>query len=89
MEVREDTFTISVTGGRVSLLGGQAYLRRAKDLGDLIGRFSAHLGDVNLTFTRHDQPAVQLGWYHKEKMTELAKMGECENSTLSPLSVLE
>lgn len=78
MQIREETFTISVINGKVSVSGEQAFLRRAKDLGDLIARFSGHVRDVNFTFTRHDQPAVQLGWYQKEKMLELAQTGECE-----------
>lgn len=78
MEEREETFTIRVTDGEVYEDGEQAFLRRAQDLGDLIARFSQHVPDVNLTFTRHDQPACQLGWFHKERMVELAALGECE-----------
>ncbi|GAA5953962.1 hypothetical protein JCM21900_003066 [Sporobolomyces salmonicolor] len=76
MQDRDETFTIRVTAGKVTEVGEQAFLRRAKDLGDLISRFSAHVPDVNLTFTRHDQPACQLDWFHKERMIELAQMGE-------------
>lgn len=79
MEIREETFTISINSGKVTLTGEYAALQRAIDLGDLISRFSSHVGDVNLTFTRHDQPAVQLGWHQKEKMLELARTGECED----------
>lgn len=78
MQNREESFTIRVKDGKVEELGEQAALRRAKDLGDLIARFSAHVPDVNMTFTRHDQPACQLGWFHKERMNELADLGECE-----------
>lgn len=76
MQDREETFTIKVTDGVVEETGEQAFLRRAKDLGDLIERFSAHVPDVNLTFTRHDQPACQLDWYHRDRMVELARLGE-------------
>ncbi|GAA5975950.1 hypothetical protein JCM11641_002847 [Rhodosporidiobolus odoratus] len=76
MEERAETFTVQVANGKVEEVGEQAFLRRAKDLGDLVGRFSAHVPDVNLTFTRHDQPACQLDWFAKEKMTELAQQGE-------------
>lgn len=82
MEAREETFTIQIANGKVGLHGEQAFLRRAKDLGDLMARFSSHVGDTNFTFTRHDQPACQLGWYHKEKMLELAKLGECTSFPL-------
>lgn len=78
MQDREETFTIKVTDGVVEETGEQAFLRRAKDLGDLIERFSAHVPDVNLTFTRHDQPACQLDWYHRDRMVELARLGECK-----------
>ncbi|KAM0753092.1 hypothetical protein T439DRAFT_286471 [Meredithblackwellia eburnea MCA 4105] len=76
MQDREETFTISVLDGVVKLSGEQAFLRRAKDLGDLMSRFSTHVSDLNMTFTRHDQPACQLEWGHKERMIELAGMGE-------------
>lgn len=78
MEEREETFTITVENGRVGLEGEYRYLDRAKDTGDLIARFSKHIGDVKLSFTRHDQPACQLGWNHKERMVELAGMGDCK-----------
>ncbi|GAA6040182.1 hypothetical protein JCM8097_004167 [Rhodosporidiobolus ruineniae] len=76
MQDREESFTIQVLNGEVAETGEQASLRRAKDLGDLVRRFSSYVPDVNLTFTRHDQPAVQLDWYHKERMIELAQQGE-------------
>lgn len=80
MQEREETFTIKVEDGATREEGEQAFLKRAKDLSDLIARFSQHVPDVNLTFTRHDQPACQLDWFHKERMIELAQMGECEPS---------
>ncbi|BGP24779.1 glycosyltransferase family 90 protein [Rhodotorula toruloides] len=76
MQERAETFTIKVTDGKTTEEGEQAFLRRAKDLSDLISRFSAHVPDVNLTFTRHDQPACQLDVFHKERMLELAALGE-------------
>ncbi|BGP55771.1 hypothetical protein JCM8202v2_003378 [Rhodotorula sphaerocarpa] len=76
MQEREETFTIKVTDGVVEETGEQAFLRRAQDLGDLIDRFAAHVPDVNLTFTRHDQPACQVDWYHRDRMVELARLGE-------------
>lgn len=77
MQDREETFTILIENGKTLIQGEQAFLRRAKDLGDLIGRFSSQIPhDVEFTFTRHDQPAVQLSWFHKERLLELAKMGE-------------
>ena len=78
MQDREETFTIEIFDGKVDIWGEQATLRRAIDLGDLMARFSMYVGDSNYTFTRHDQPACALGWYHKEKMVELAAMGECQ-----------
>lgn len=86
MEEREETFTINVENGRVALEGEYAHLERAKDLGDLIARFSKHIGDVKLSFTRHDQPACQLGWNHKERMIELAAMGDREWALWSGLA---
>ncbi|BGP16351.1 hypothetical protein JCM10213_004892 [Rhodosporidiobolus nylandii] len=79
MQERDETFTIQVTDGKVAEVGEQAFLRRAKDLGDLIARFSQFVPNVNLTFTRHDQPACQLDWFHKERMIELAQQGEFWN----------
>ncbi|GAA5821220.1 hypothetical protein JCM3770_006880 [Rhodotorula araucariae] len=76
MQERDETFTIQVEEGKVAEVGGQAFLRRAKDLGDLIRRFSTYVPDVNLTFTRHDQPACQLDYYHRDRMVELANLGE-------------
>lgn len=78
MQDRAETFTLKVEDGKTREEGEQAFLKRAKDLADLISRFSQHVPDVNMTFTRHDQPACQLDWYHKERMIELAQMGECE-----------
>jgi len=77
MQEREETFTIKVEEGKVAEVGEQAFLRRAKDLGDLIRRFSDYVPDVNLTFTRHDQPACQLDYYHRDRMVELAQLGDC------------
>ncbi|SGZ30568.1 BQ5605_C048g12411 [Microbotryum silenes-dioicae] len=81
MQEREETFTIQVKDGEVFELGEQAQLKRAKDFRELIARVSKHVPNVNLTFTRHDQPACQLGWFHKERMLELA--GEGERGSLS------
>ncbi|SGZ26582.1 BQ5605_C024g09945 [Microbotryum silenes-dioicae] len=67
MQEREETFTIQVKTARCSR--------------ELIARVSKHVPNVNLTFTRHDQPACQLGWFHKERMLELA--GEGERGSLS------
>ena len=80
MQDREETFTIAVEDGVIALSGEQALLRRAKDLGDLMSRFSTHVPNINLTFTRHDQPACRLDWTHKERMVELASLGECASS---------
>ena len=83
MAIREQTFTITVDprardGERVSYSGEEAELERASDLGQIIDYFSASLPSVvNLTFTKHDQPACQLGWEHKQRMFELAEQGEC------------
>ncbi|KAM0791268.1 hypothetical protein ACM66B_005744 [Microbotryomycetes sp. NB124-2] len=78
MQAREETFTIRMEDGQVWEEGEQAFLRRAKDLRNLINRFAATIPDVelNMTFTRHDQPAVRLGWHHRERLKELAELGE-------------
>jgi hypothetical protein len=85
MTQRAETFTLTLRPptskkvARVVITGEEGHLRRAKDLADLIQTF-AHLmpGTVNLTFTKHDQPACELIWSHKEKMVEMAQQGECE-----------
>ncbi|KAK4056641.1 hypothetical protein OIO90_002193 [Microbotryomycetes sp. JL221] len=78
MQQREETFTIRMQDGQVWEEGEQAFLRRAKDLRNLINRFAAMVPDLdlNMTFTRHDQPAVRLGWHHRERLKELAELGE-------------
>lgn len=80
MQVREETFTIRMQDGQVWEEGEQAFLRRAKDLRNLINRFASTVPhvEVNMTFTRHDQPAVRLGWHKRERMVELAELGECK-----------
>lgn len=80
---REETFTLhvdpSIPGPDKIVITGEEYkLKRATDLAALINRFSADLpGWVNLTFTKHDQPACALGHQHKERLFELAAAGEC------------
>ncbi|GAA5873960.1 hypothetical protein JCM8547_001588 [Rhodosporidiobolus lusitaniae] len=76
MQDREESFTIKVKEGKTTEEGEQAFLRRAKDLSDLVARFSEYVPDVNLTFTRHDQPACQLDYAVKERMMELAQTGD-------------
>lgn len=84
MAIREQTFTIQVVPdvkGKTNVFysGEEAALARAHDLGDIIQYFAKDMpGRVNITFTKHDQPACQLGWEHKNKMIELAAEGECE-----------
>ncbi|KAL7005163.1 hypothetical protein EMMF5_005272 [Cystobasidiomycetes sp. EMM_F5] len=79
---REETFTLhvdpSIPGPDKIVITGEEYkLKRATDLAALINRFSADLpGWVNLTFTKHDQPACALGHQHKERLFELAAAGE-------------
>lgn len=82
MQQRAETFTIRINKGKVEVHGEQAFLRRAKDLADLIGRFSEHVPDINMTFTRHDQPAVRLGYAARERMVELARLGDRAFHTL-------
>ena len=78
MQDREETFTLQIEDGKVYIAGEQAELSRAKDLGELLSRFSAYVPNLNLTMTRHDLPACRLGWYEKERLIELAELGECE-----------
>ena len=81
---RAETFTLLVDPKRtdeykVTFHGEEAKLKRAKDLGDLVNRFAKDLpAIVNLTFTKHDQPACALGYQHKERLHELAAEGDCE-----------
>lgn len=84
MQDREHTFTLSIKDGRVSRHGEHAELRRAKDMANLLSKFSKHVpGEVNMTFIIDDQPAVMMGWNQKERMLELARQGECECPKLS------
>lgn len=78
MQNRADTFTVRIVRGSVELEGEQAFLDRALDFGELVERFSSQVADINITFTRHDQPACQLDWFQKERMLHLASMGDCE-----------
>lgn len=82
---RPETFTISIKSNKqVLITGKEGHLARAKDLANLIKSFSSilpdddHLHDqlVNLTFTKHDQPAVQMTWGRKQKMIDMANLGE-------------
>jgi hypothetical protein len=80
---RAETFTLMVDPDRkedlkITIHGEEAHLRRATDLATLIERFSKWLpGMVNVTFTKHDQPACALGYQHKERLLELASEGDC------------
>jgi hypothetical protein len=91
---RPETFTLTINSTAPVLISGkEGHLARAKDLAKLINLF-AHLlpqtsGSIhhllNLTFTKHDQPAVQMTWPRKQKMVEMAEAGECEYHVLSSL----
>ena len=76
MQERENTFTVAVHKGSVSLHGEHSTLRRAEDIGDVIERFSAFIqDDVNMTFIVDDQPAIMLDWPQRNRMLELAQLG--------------
>lgn len=81
MTQREESFTMTMdptAAQRIAYSGPQAALRRAHELGDIIERFVDKLpGTVQMTFTRHDQPACSVGWAHQNRMLELASEGEC------------
>lgn len=81
MEEREETFTIKLdptAETTVEYSGDYAELQRAHDLGEILEPFADLLpGKVQMTFTRHDQPACQLGWARNDRMKELALQGEC------------
>lgn len=80
MQGRDHTFTLSIKDGRVSRHGVHKDLQRAKDMQDLLSQFSKWVpGEVNMTFIIDDQPAVMLGWNHKERMLEIARQGDCES----------
>lgn len=82
MQEREHTFTLSLRNGHVTRHGPNPDLRRAKDMQNLMQKFSKLLpsgSEVNLTFIIDDQPAVMLPWNQKERMLELASQGECES----------
>lgn len=81
---RAETFTLNIDPNKsgthkISISGQEAKLKRATDLAALIERFAADLPDwVNITFTKHDQPACALGYQHKERLLELVSEGDCE-----------
>lgn len=77
---RPESFTLTIQDGKVSISGSEAKLKRATDLADLLRRFAPTMGEgppVNMTFTKHDQPTVQMTWSRKQKMWDMAQMGEC------------
>lgn len=86
---RAETFTLNIDPNlpgehKITITGEEAKLKRATDLAALIERFSADLpGNVNITFTKHDQPACALGFQHKERLLELVSEGDCESSSRS------
>ncbi|CAH7676894.1 family 90 glycosyltransferase [Phakopsora pachyrhizi] len=79
---RPETFTLSVQDRKVRITGSEAKLARAKDLASLIEIFidklpiDDHSNLFNMTFTKHDQPAVQMTWSRKQKMNDMADLGE-------------
>ncbi|KAG0147782.1 hypothetical protein CROQUDRAFT_42346 [Cronartium quercuum f. sp. fusiforme G11] len=79
---RPQTFTLTVkAGAKVVVSGPEKELQRATDLAALINRFGDMLPasgkeGFNLTFTLHDQPAVQMTNGRKQKMLDLADRGE-------------
>jgi len=78
MQVRDETFTLQIRNGKLDIIGPEHSLKRASDLGEIIKQFAGLVPDFQMTFTRHDQPAVQLEYAQKERMIELAEMGERE-----------
>ncbi len=76
MKVRDETFTLEVRHGKVAITGPEKSLKRASDLAEILKQFAGLVPDFQMTFTRHDQPAVQLDYAQKERMIELAEMGE-------------
>ena len=83
---RAETFTLMINPApkeeqKITTHGEEAHLKRATDLAALIEPFAKSLpGVVNITFTKHDQPACALGFQHKERLHELAAEGDCERS---------
>ncbi|EGG11221.1 family 90 glycosyltransferase [Melampsora larici-populina 98AG31] len=82
---RPETFTLSIpikSNQNVTISGPEAHLVRATDLANLINLFvdllplDEHQSVYNLTFTKHDQPAVQMTYSRKQKMLDLADAGE-------------
>lgn len=83
MQDREHTFTLHIQSGKVSITGPFAHIRRAKDIADLISRFSETLPhDMSMTFIMDDQPAVMLEHERKTRMLEVAAQGECTSLLL-------
>ena len=89
MQDREHTFTLHIQSGKVSITGPFAHIRRAKDIADLISRFSETLPhDMSMTFIMDDQPAVMLEHERKTRMLEVSAQGECTSLLLDDKLVL-
>ncbi|KAH9809072.1 family 90 glycosyltransferase [Melampsora americana] len=82
---RPETFTLSIPikpKENVTISGPESKLVRATDLANLINLFVDRLPSdefqsvYNLTFTKHDQPAIQMTYSRKQKMLDLADAGE-------------
>lgn len=84
MQDREHTFTAAMTPGnhRTTVHGQFADIRRATDIGSLLDYFAHDLPrPINMTFIIDDNPAVMLSYGQRDRMVELAGLGECESVT--------
>jgi hypothetical protein len=80
MQDREHTFTIALHPKALQpdLYGPHANLKRASDLASLYTMFGSTIPEpINMTFVIDDNPAVMLPFSQKDRMNELADLGEC------------
>lgn len=80
MQEREHTFTLAMKPGHRTTAHGQwGHIRRATDIASLFDFFADEVPrDINTTFIVDDNPAVMLSYAQKDRMVELAGLGECE-----------
>ena len=78
MQEREHTFTLALKPGvEPRAYGPHAELRRATDLAHLLSFFADSFPRaINVTFVIDDNPAVMLSSAERDRMTELAELGE-------------
>lgn len=77
-ELRADsnTFTMTVSSGKLEVVGAHKDDGRAQDQAKLMARWVGFMDDFNMTMSAHDGPSVMLNWDLKEKHIAAARAGE-------------